>query len=67
MVSFALAIVGLIVGVVQVLSILSVTRWIRYAVALLAFAMGVINVKDYFAFKRGISLTISDQNQRRIG
>lgn len=56
-----------IIGVVQVLSVLSFAKWIRYGVALLAFAMGAINVKDFFAFKKGVSLTISDQNRRRIG
>ncbi len=56
-----------IVGVVQAMTILSAVRWVRYAVALLAFVMGMINVKDFFAFKRGISLTISAKNQRRIG
>ena len=61
------AIYGLfILGIVQVLSILSIAVWIRYAVALLAFAMGAVNVKDFFAFKKGISLTISDRNRRRI-
>ena len=56
-----------IVGVVQVMSILAAARWIRYAVAFLALAMGAVNVKDFFAFKRGASLTISEKNQRRIG
>jgi len=62
------AVYGLfIVGVVKVLGLLSFTRWIRYAVALLAVAMGAINVKDFFTFKRGVSLTISGKNRRRIG
>jgi hypothetical protein len=56
-----------ILGVVQALSVLSLVPWIRYAVALFALAMGAVNVKDFFAFKQGISLTISDTHRRGFG
>ena len=32
--------------------------WVTAAAAILAIAIGVINVKDFFAFKQGVSLTI---------
>jgi hypothetical protein len=32
--------------------------WVTAAAAILAIVIGVINVKDFFAFKRGVSLTI---------
>ena len=56
-----------ILGIVQVLSILSLVFWIRYAVALFALAMGAVNVKDFFAFQKGLSLTISDKHRRDFG
>ena len=35
-------------------------HWITLAAGLLALAVGVINVKDFFWFKRGVSLSISE-------
>jgi hypothetical protein len=32
--------------------------WVTVGAALLALAIGAVNVKDFFAFKRGVSLTI---------
>lgn len=56
-----------IVGVVQAMALLSFVPWIRVVVALLAFAMGAVNVKEFFAFGRGPSLTVSDAQKRRFG
>jgi hypothetical protein len=40
--------------------------WVTAAAALLALAIGVVNVKDFFAFKRGVSLTIPASRLPRI-
>jgi cytochrome c biogenesis protein CcdA/glutaredoxin len=55
-----------IVGVFTVLGLLDRLDAIRVAVAVLALAMGAINVKDYLAYKRGVSLTIPDRFKPRI-
>ena len=55
-----------IVGVVQAMALLAHLPWIRIVVVVLALAMGAINIKDYFAFKRGVSLTISDDRKSAI-
>ncbi len=39
---------------------------IRFAVAALAFAFAAVNIKDYFAFKQGVSLSIPDRFKPRI-
>lgn len=49
-----------IVGLYGVLTLAAHATWIRLSMALIALAFGLINVKDYFAFKRGPSLTIAD-------
>jgi hypothetical protein len=46
-------------GLYGVLSYVGFVGWIRVVVALVALAMGIVNVKDYFAFGSGPSLTIS--------
>jgi cytochrome c biogenesis protein CcdA/glutaredoxin len=40
--------------------------WIQMVVALLALAFGAVNVKDYFAYKKGLSFTIPDRFKPRI-
>lgn len=40
--------------------------WIRYGVAILAVGFGAVNVKDYFAYKRGLSLTIRESSKPGI-
>ncbi len=55
-----------IVGVVQAMALLAHVPWIRIVVVVLALAMGAINIKDYFAFRRGVSLTISDERKSTI-
>jgi len=41
-------------------------EYIRILVALVALTAGVINMKDFFFFKKGISLTMSDENSKRV-
>jgi cytochrome c biogenesis protein CcdA len=50
-----------IVGLFAALEVATHLGWIRVAVALLALSFGLINVKDFLAFKRGPSLTIPDR------
>lgn len=40
--------------------------WVTVAAAVLAILIGAINVKDFFAFKRGVSLTIPKSRLPRI-
>ena len=41
-------------------------NYLRVAVALIAIVMGAINCKDFFFFKRGISLTIPESAQPKL-
>jgi glutaredoxin len=41
-------------------------KYFRIAVAVVAIVMGVINCKDFFFFKKGISLTISESAQPKL-
>jgi hypothetical protein len=50
-----------IAGLFSVFSYVAYLDWIRALVAGLALAFAVINIKDYFAYKQGISLTIDDR------
>ena len=50
-------------GLVNVLSYVGYTRWIQLSVAIIAVVFGAINIKDFFWFKKGISLTISDKRK----
>ncbi|MFP4384598.1 MAG: cytochrome c biogenesis CcdA family protein [Spirochaetia bacterium] len=56
-----------IMGVVKIFALLQFTRWVRYGTAAVALVMGGLNVKDFFKFKAGVSLSISDKNRKRIG
>ena len=49
-----------IAGLFTVFTFVSFTGWIQVVVALVALFFGGINIKDYFWYKEGISLTISD-------
>lgn len=50
-----------IAGIYNVLDFVAHERWVRILMALIALTFGLINVKDYFWFKKGASLTISDK------
>jgi cytochrome c biogenesis protein CcdA len=66
-----LAVTGLIYGafivgvftVVDLLSSVAVIGWVVGAIALL---VGAVNIKDYFAYKQGLSFTIPDRFKPRI-
>lgn len=55
-----------IAGLFSVLQIVSFMGWIQVAVAVLALVFAVINIKDYFFFKEGVSLTIADDKKGGI-
>ena len=55
-----------IAGVFSVLRIISFMGWIQVVVALIALVFALINIKDYFWFRQGVSLTISDDKKPGI-
>ena len=52
-----------ILGVFSLLSYVRFMRWIQIAVACITLVLGIINLKDYFFFKQGVSLTIDDEKK----
>jgi thiol-disulfide isomerase/thioredoxin len=55
-----------IAGLFTFLTIISFVWWIQVLVALIALTFAVVNIKDYFWYKEGISFTISDQHKPGI-
>jgi cytochrome c biogenesis protein CcdA/glutaredoxin len=55
-----------IVGLFTVLTFASVLGWIRATVAVLALFFAVTNIKDYFWYREGFSLTIADESKPGI-
>ncbi|MFU8774030.1 MAG: hypothetical protein ACNA8H_16625, partial [Anaerolineales bacterium] len=61
------AVYGLfIAGLFTVFSYVSFLGWIQILIALLAMGFALINIKDYFWYKEGVSLTISDKHKPKI-
>jgi cytochrome c biogenesis protein CcdA/glutaredoxin len=61
------AVYGLfIAGVFSAMSYVGYLDGIRWGVAALALVFAAVNIKDYFAFKRGFSFTIPDRFKPRI-
>lgn len=52
-----------IAGIYGFLTIAANETWIRLAMAGVALGFGVINLKDYFWFRRGLTLTIPDERK----
>lgn len=50
----------------NVLLLVGFLRWVQIALALLAIFVGSVHIKDYFAFKKGISLSIPESAKPRI-
>ncbi len=50
-----------IAGLFTVFTFVAITDWVRLLVALIALFFAAINIKDYFWYKEGVSLTISDE------
>ncbi len=55
-----------IAGLFSVLKIVSFVGWIQVLVALVAAFFGMVNIKDYFFYKEGLSFTISDEKRPGI-
>lgn len=55
-----------IAGLFSVFSYILYLTWIRVLVALVALTFALINIKDYFWFQAGVSLTISDRHKPGI-
>ncbi|NOG51864.1 MAG: hypothetical protein HND48_22350 [Chloroflexi bacterium] len=55
-----------ILGLFGVLSVVGYIGWIQAAVALIALVFALINIKDYFWYKQGVSLTIPDSQKPRL-
>ncbi len=52
-----------LVGALNVFSYVGQLFWIQLIVGMIAIAFAVINIKDYFWYKKGVSLTISDEKK----
>lgn len=55
-----------IAGLFKVFTIVSFIGWIQVVVALLALGFALVNIKDYFWYKEGLSFTISDKHKPGI-
>ncbi len=55
-----------IAGLFSILKVASFMGWVRVVVALIAMFFAVVNIKDYFWFKEGVSLTIADEKKPGI-
>ncbi len=55
-----------IAGLFTFLSIINYVWWIRIVVALVSLFFAIVNIKDYFWYKEGISLTIADDQKPGI-
>lgn len=55
-----------IAGLFTFLTIVSFATWIQVLVALVALFFAIVNIKDYFWYKEGISMTIADEKKPGI-
>jgi hypothetical protein len=56
-----------ILGLVRTFTVLPLLPLVRIFAASAALLMGLINLKDFFLFERGISLSISKERKKKIG
>ncbi|MBE0687921.1 MAG: thioredoxin family protein, partial [Anaerolineaceae bacterium] len=52
-----------IAGLFTFLTFISFVTWIQVVVALVALVFALVNIKDYFWYKEGVSFTISDESK----
>ncbi len=52
-----------IAGLFTVLTVVSFVGWIQVVVALVALFFSLVNIKDYFWYKEGVSFTISEDKK----
>ncbi|GAP12509.1 glutaredoxin [Longilinea arvoryzae] len=55
-----------ITGLFTVLKIVSFLGWIQVAVAMVSLLFAIVNIKDYFWYKEGLSFTIDDSKKPGI-
>ena len=55
-----------IAGLFTMFTVINFVGWIQIVVALVALFFGLVNIKDYFWYKEGLSFTISDQQKPGI-
>ena len=55
-----------IAGLFTFFTIVNIAPWVRVLVALVALVFAVVNIKDYFWYKEGVSFTISDERKPGI-
>ncbi len=55
-----------IAGIFSVLTVLTISNWVRILVAVVAGAFAVVNIKDYFFYQRGLSFSIPDKQKPGI-
>jgi len=55
-----------IAGLFTFLTFISFVTWIQVVVALVALVFALVNIKDYFWYKEGVSFTISDDKKPGI-
>jgi len=53
-------------GLFTVFKIINFIGWVQVIVAIVALIFGLVNIKDYFWYKEGISFTISDEKKPGI-
>jgi glutaredoxin len=53
-------------GLLNVFSYVGYLNWIQIIVAIVAAVFALVNIKDYFWYKKGISFTISDKYKPKI-
>jgi hypothetical protein len=59
----SLVYMAFITGLFTMFSVVSFVGWIQVAVALVALFFALVNIKDYFRYKEGISFTIADEKK----
>ncbi len=52
-----------IAGLFTLFSYINYIKWIQLGVSLIALVFAVINIKDYFWYKEGVSLTIAEKDK----
>ncbi len=62
----SLVYVAFIAGIFSIMQLVGLVTWVRTAMAVLTLGMGIINIKDYFWFGRGVSLTIAAEKKPGI-
>ncbi len=55
-----------IAGLFTMLTVVSFLGWIQVVVALVALFFALVNIKDYFWYKEGVSFTIADEKKPGI-